>query len=115
MFLLQLRREFYRNMNLARNNEHAQKNGIVSLLYMLSRESGTPFPYDAAVELPRLASAVPTRLAAFHMAHNNKWLAPLLAFIKSSFSLVTRIRIRTHYGKSSIFVGTPTAINPGKF
>ncbi|KAL3934792.1 MAG: hypothetical protein SGBAC_009560 [Bacillariaceae sp.] len=82
---------------------HAQKNGIVSLLYMLSRESGTPFPYDAAVELPRLAGAIPTRVAAFHMAHNNKWLSPLLAFIKSSFGLVTRIRIRTHYGKPSLF------------
>eukprot|EP00526_Cylindrotheca_closterium_P010694 CAMPEP_0113608756 /NCGR_PEP_ID=MMETSP0017_2-20120614/4101_1 /TAXON_ID=2856 /ORGANISM="Cylindrotheca closterium" /LENGTH=395 /DNA_ID=CAMNT_0000517475 /DNA_START=10 /DNA_END=1197 /DNA_ORIENTATION=- /assembly_acc=CAM_ASM_000147 len=101
-----LRREFYRNMHLLRTSEHAQKHGLVSLLYMLSRESSAPFPYDQAWELPKLTNALPTRMAAFHMVHNNKWLAPLLAFIKSSFSLVTRIRIRTHYGSHAECMGS---------
>jgi len=93
-----LRREFYRMMHIARTNVDAQKHGMVCLLYMLAREPGTPMPYDQAWELPEVSSALPLRFAAFHMCHNNKWLAPLLAFIKSSFNLLTRIRIRVHYG-----------------
>ncbi|CAJ1945963.1 unnamed protein product [Cylindrotheca closterium] len=93
-----LRRQFYQNMHLLRTNKHAQKDGVVAFLYLLGRDSGNPFPYDTGLELPRLANAMPMRLVAFHMAHDNKWLAPLIAFIKYSFNLITRIRIRTHYG-----------------
>ncbi|CAJ1945962.1 unnamed protein product [Cylindrotheca closterium] len=89
---------FYQNMHLLRTNKHVQKDGVVAFLYLLDRESGNPYAFDTGLELPRLANAMPIRLAAFHMAHDNKWLVPLLAFIKYSFSLVTRIRIRTHYG-----------------
>lgn len=89
-------------MLLLRTHKSVQQLGLVFIAYWLQREPDAPFQFDQGRAIPKQAAAMPLRVAAFHMCHNNKWLAPVLAFVKFSFNLVTRVRIRTHFGKCEV-------------
>jgi len=94
-----LRREFYRNMAMVLGDETVQQRGVVGVLYFLGHQSDRNFPYEQSWALPKVTMAIPVRLVAIHVFYDNPWFRPVLAIMKASFHLTTRIRIRAHYGK----------------
>jgi len=92
-----LRREFYRAM-IACKDEQIQRHGCVTVCYMLGHGQGPNWRLEHRWTLSKLSQILPIRADAIHLCYDNLIWMPVHAFIKISLNILTRIRLRTHYG-----------------
>lgn len=109
---LKMRRVFYTAMIAVSSNPDTQKRGLVAVLYFFggsnngssTTNADQPTPssrsFDAIWKMPRVLASLPLHLAAMHICYDSIYWSPKQAIIKLALGTFTRIRLRTHYGKS---------------
>jgi hypothetical protein len=96
--LLQLRRGFYNTMVAYRDPE-VQRRGFVVVCFFIGQGNGSRQSSDVSWKFPKLNMCLPMRVAAIHLCYDNTLWRPVHALVKTSFNLLVRVRIRTHYGE----------------
>ena len=95
-----MRRTFYNAMVNSRD-ENIQKKGIVCVAFSAERKTHpSQKPRESVWAVAQLVNVMPIRLTAAHFCYDNAVMAVLGAIARVAVNTFTRVRVRTHYGKS---------------
>jgi hypothetical protein len=94
----QLRVIWYLVMFTLMDDEDAQKNGIVAVIYNVGQFRREAVALDLTKDWPRIMRTLPLRLVGFHYCFDDAALHPAASLAKLVVGTNTRLRFRVHFG-----------------
>jgi hypothetical protein len=91
-------------MSAVQDNEEAQRNGFVSIVYSSGLKDDANALRRGRLELGLQSSflleAIPYKVRGFHFCQDSPLLHPLMAITQRAVGSKIRLRTRIHHGKS---------------